>query len=252
MEFTGTVVSMDPSAWVVGDQTVAVTDATEIKDAIVVGDNVKVHAQPQSDGSLTAREIGFAASQDATDPDSDEGASGDVRFFGLVEDIQADHWVVAGVTFLVTTETEIKDAIVIGDSVKVEATPQADGTYLAHEIELEDQASSADHTDFFGQVTAMDAASWTVGGLTFLVTPSTEIKDAIVVGDFVKIEALVGADGSLTALEIELEEDQIGDDDGEDDSSDEQEDEHEDESGEDESGDDDSGNSGSGDSGGDD
>src|SRR4030067_505422 len=50
MEFTGAVVSIDPSAWVVGDQTVAVTDATEIKDAIVVGDNVKVHARPQADG----------------------------------------------------------------------------------------------------------------------------------------------------------------------------------------------------------
>jgi hypothetical protein len=91
----------------------------------------------------------------------------------------------------------------------------------------------------------MDPGSWTVGGLTFLVTPSTEIKDAIVVGDFVKIEALVGADGSYTALEIELEEDQIGEDDeqDEDDSDDEQEDEDEDEN---ESEDDDSGNSGSG------
>jgi hypothetical protein len=98
----------------------------------------------------------------------------------------------------------------------------------------------------------MDPGSWTVGGLTFLLTPSTEIKDDIAVGDSVKIEALVGADGSLTALEIELEEDQIGDDEGEDDSNDDQEDEHEDESGDDESEDDDSGNSGSGGSGGDD
>jgi hypothetical protein len=261
MEFTGAVVSIDPTAWVVGDRTLAVTTATEIKDAIVVGDMVKVHALPQPDGSLTAREIELAASETSTGSGEDEVPPGDVDFFGLVEDIQADHWLVAGTTFLVTTDTEIKDAIVIGDSVKVEATPQADGTYLAHEIELEDSSSSGQngqtqntHTDFFGQVTAMNSGSWTVGGLTFLVTPSTEIKDAIAVGDFVKIEASVGADGSLTALEIELEEDQIGDDDddGEDDSDDEQEDEQEDESGEDESGDDDSENSGSGGSGGDD
>jgi hypothetical protein len=254
MEFTGTVVSIDPTAWVVGDRTLAVTDATEIKDAIVVGDMVKVHAQPQPDGSLTAREIELAAPPDPALPDDDEDLPGEVHFFGTVEDIQADHWVVAGTTFLVTTETEIKDAIVIGDSVKVDATQSPDGSWVAHEIELEDEPQDepdedeADSTKFFGTVTAMDTGSWIVGGLTFLVTPSTEIKDAIVVGDFVKIEALVGADGSYTALEIELEEDQFDDDDGEDDSDDEQEDqdEDEDESGEGESGDDDSDNSGSG------
>jgi len=262
IEFTGTVVSIDPTAWVVGDRTLAVTGATEIKDAIVIGDMVKVHALPQPDGSLTAREIELAASEDSTGSGGDEVPPGDVDFFGQVEDIQADHWLVAGTTFLVTIDTEIKDAIVIGDSVKVEATPQADGTYLAHEIELDDSSSSGQngqtqdgHTDFFGQVTAMDSGSWTVGGLTFLVTPSTEIKDAIVVGDFVKIEALVGADGSFTAVEIELEEDQIGDD--EDDANDEEEDEDEgddedEDEDEDESGDDDSGSSGSGGSGGDD
>jgi len=253
MEFTGAVVSMDPSAWVVGDRTLAVTEATEIKDAIVVGDMVKVHAQLQSDGSLTAMEIELAGPEDVAGADEDGEEQDATKFFGAVEDIQSDHWVVAGTTFLVTPDTEIKDAILLGDFVKVEATQSADGSWVAHEIELEDQAQDepdadedeADSTKFFGQVTAMDPGSWTVGGLTFLVTPSTEIKDAIVVGDFVKIEAVVGADGSYTALEIELEEDQIGEDDeqDEDDSDDEQEDEDEDEN---ESEDDDSGNSGSG------
>ena len=262
MEFTGAVVSMDASAWVVGERTVAITEATEIKDAIVVGDMVKVHALPQSDGSLTAREIELAGPEDVAGADEDGEDQDTTKFFGAVEDIQSDHWVVAGTTFLVTPDTEIKDAILLGDFVKVEATQSADGSWVAHEIELEDEAQDepdadedqdeADTTKFFGQVTAMDAGSWTVGGLTFLVTPSTEIKDAIALGDFVKIEALVGADGSYTALEIELQEDQIGAGDDQDDSNDEQEDEHQDESGEDESGNDSSGNSGSGGSGGDD
>jgi hypothetical protein len=260
MEFTGAVVSIDPSAWVVGDQTLAITEATEIKDAIVVGDMVKVHALPQADGSLTAREIELAGPEDVAGADEDGEDQDATKFFGAVEDMQSDHWVVAGTTFLVTPDTEIKDAILLGDFVKVEATQSADGSWVAHEIELEDEAQDepdadedqADSTKFFGQVTAMDPGSWTVGGLTFLLTPSTEIKDDIAVGDSVKIEALVGADGSLTALEIELEEDQIGDEEGEDDSNDDQEDEHEDESGDDESEDDDSGNSGSGGSGGDD
>ena len=57
VDFSGAVVSMAPEAWVVGDQTFAVTPDTEIQVGIVVGDNVKVHALQNPDGTLTAREI---------------------------------------------------------------------------------------------------------------------------------------------------------------------------------------------------
>jgi len=247
VEFTGAVISIDPAFWVVGDQTVAVDAATEIQDAIVVDDMVKVHALVQADGSLLGTEIALAEQDPQTGNDEDEMLPGELDFFGAVEDMQTDHWVVGGTTFLITPDTEIKDAIILDDFVKVEATQAADGSYTAHEIELEDSPSQPSGTEFFGEVTAMGDGSWTVGGLTFLITPTTEIKDAIIVGDFVKVEASVGIDGTLTALEIELDDDaQIGDDseDGDDDSGDDdQEDEQETE-------DDDSDHSGSSGSGG--
>jgi len=236
VEFTGVVGSMDAASWMVGTQTVAIDAATEIKDAIVVGDTVKVHASVLADGSLLATEIKLAEDSNGDGAEDEDGMLPDeLHFFGAVEDMQADHWVVGGTTFLISPDTEIKDTIVLGDMVKVEATQNPDGSYLAQEIELKDQEgqdgedqnpdeqspddessgdeSSNDSTEFSGLVSAMDAGSWTVGGLTFLITPSTEIKDIIVVGDFVKIEASVATDGTMTALEIELDDDQqIGDD----------------------------------------
>ena len=56
-EFTGTVIEIKQDAWVVGEFTVAITLETEIKDVIVVGDVVKVHAFEDTEGVLTAREI---------------------------------------------------------------------------------------------------------------------------------------------------------------------------------------------------
>ena len=242
VEFTGAAVSIDTASWVIGDQTIALDAATEIKDAIVVGDMVKVHAMVLADGSLLGTEIGLA-----NDGVQEAGVIlGELDFFGAVEDMQADLWTVGGTTFKVSPETEIKDAIVLGDLVRVAAVQNPDGSYLAHEIELQEPLSGnqtqGDPTEFSGTVTAMDASRWTVGGLTFLITPSTEIKDAIVLGDFVKVEASVATDGTRTALEIQLDdEQQIGDDqESEDDHSggDDQQDEQDSE--------DDSGHGGSG------
>jgi hypothetical protein len=81
VEFSGAVVSMAPEAWVVGDQTFAVTPDTEIQDGIVVGDIVKVHALQNPDGTLTAREIEIeedGAVEDIDDGDVDDGEHEDI------------------------------------------------------------------------------------------------------------------------------------------------------------------------------
>ena len=45
--------------------------------------------------------------------------------------------------------------------------------------------------------------AWIIDGQTIKVTAMTEIKGSPVVGDQVKLHAIVGDDGSLTAREIE-------------------------------------------------
>src|SRR3990170_3036901 len=62
--------------------------------------------------------------------------------------------------------------------------------------------------EFTGRVEAMAPEAWTVSGQIVGLTPQTEIRgtiavgDSVKVGDEVKVHALVEADGSLTAIEI--------------------------------------------------
>ena len=59
-------------------------------------------------------------------------------FKGVVESIGGSHWVIGGRTIEVDGSTEIKDNPGVGDTVKVVALRQADGSWLAEKIELDD------------------------------------------------------------------------------------------------------------------
>jgi hypothetical protein len=210
-EFTGLVESIALDSWTVGGTALAIAPQTEIKDAIVVGDLVKVEATTGTDGALTATEIRLAGSE--------EHDSGKLEFTGLVEAIAADSWMVDGKALAITTRTEINGSIIVGDLVKVEATTGTDGVLTALEIKLadaEDDSKDVDSHDieFTGSVESIAADSWTVGGKTLAITSKTEIEDNIQVGDLVKVEATTGTDGVLVAKEIDLaDSDDHGDDD---------------------------------------
>lgn len=111
-------------------------------------------------------------------------------------------------TFVINPQTEIKGTMIVDDLVKVEALVGTDGVLTAHEIKLADEESET-HDDgsemaYAGVVESIAADTWAIIGMTFAITPETEIRGVIVVGDLVKIEALVGTDGALMAYEIKL------------------------------------------------
>jgi hypothetical protein len=213
-ELVGVVEAITANAWTISGQVIGITAQTEIKDNIIVGDMVKVHVFTAADGSLTAREIELANGMQGTEtpeagnPDSSNKA-GEMEFFGLVQVMDPGMWTVSGTQFSVTAETEIKDPIAVGDSVKVHATLGTDGSLFAREIELANEVQSAETPqagtgtiEFTGTVEGSLANGWTIGGQTVLVTAGTEVKDAFGVGDQVKVEARVNADGTLSASEI--------------------------------------------------
>jgi Domain of unknown function (DUF5666) len=86
----------------------------------------------------------------------------------------------------------------------LEATPEA----VEHGIETEDanhesaEAVEADEAEFTGTVQSMGSDSWMIGGKTVLVSAGTEIDSMIAIGDQVKVEGSVNADGKLVAREI--------------------------------------------------
>jgi hypothetical protein len=55
-----------------------------------------------------------------------------------VQSISGSEWVVDGRTIRVDGETEVKDDPGVGDTVKVVAFLQSDGSWWAEKIELED------------------------------------------------------------------------------------------------------------------
>lgn len=217
VEFAGTVDSIAADQWVIQGQVILIDAATVIDPGIVTGDLVKVKATIAADGKVTANKIeGYTPPVPST-PGADDSsttpvAGDEAEFVGLVEFIVPEAWTVAGQLFTVSAQTEIKGTIVVGDAVKVHALVGADGSLTAREIELFDPLANGgqapgltgNEMELTGIADSIAADQWTVSGFSFLVTPQTEIKDTIVAGDRVKVHLLVNLDGSLTAREIEL------------------------------------------------
>jgi hypothetical protein len=58
------------------------------------------------------------------------------EFVGNVDSITAGSWTIGSHVFIITSGTEIKDSIQVNDQVKVHFVTNADGTYTATELEL--------------------------------------------------------------------------------------------------------------------
>lgn len=244
-EFTGPVESIGAESWVIGGTTVAVSSSTEIKGDLQIGDLAKVHAS-MVDGVLTAREI-----EPAEDDDLDEADDED-EFFGTVESISDGSWVIGGRTVAVTSSTEIKGNLQVGDLVKVHAS-MVDGVLTAREIEPaeeDDLDDDDDKDEFVGILEAIDGDVWTIGGRAFTISSATEIEDNLQIGDLVEVELKTDSAGSVFVEEIELADDDLDDDsdnDFDDDhDEDEDDDDEHDEAEEDDDDENDDDNSGSG------
>ena len=77
VEFTGVVEVMASDMWVVSGRTVAVTAATEIKPGLEIGMLARVHAVRQADGSVWAREMEAAGSNDHGNGNLNDNGSDD-------------------------------------------------------------------------------------------------------------------------------------------------------------------------------
>jgi hypothetical protein len=62
------------------------------------------------------------------------------------------------------------------------------------------------HLDAIGSVTALDATTITVDGVSYNLTASTEVKGTLAVGGRVKLEYVTNADGSRTVIEAKTAE----------------------------------------------
>lgn len=151
-DFTGTLRSIDGSTWKIDGRAVIVGSETEIDGTPRVGASVRVRASVGADGSLQALRIEVISGgsgdgseggghPDATPTATPSGGGGEdshndpATLTGTVTAISSGSWTVAGHVILVNGSTEIRDDPQVGDTVKVTAQRQSDGSLLASRIE---------------------------------------------------------------------------------------------------------------------
>ncbi|MAT44017.1 MAG: hypothetical protein CL609_16915 [Anaerolineaceae bacterium] len=222
----GLVETMDLSTWVVSGETINVSQNAMIEPGIQTGDVVEVEGYLVN-GTMRAYEI---TKEDSTSSGS-SASEHEYEFYGLVESLGTNKWVIDGKTVEITNQTELKGTFALGDLVKVHVLKTADGQFTAREIEHESEEmvnnnSSEEHqsgeneVEFKGFVEEIQAGTWVVAGLTVMFGDNFSVNEDIQVGDYVEVEGTQQADGSVLAYKIALESSDDGSsDDGNDDDS---------------------------------
>ena len=205
VKISGTFQGVDPDGkWVINGAVVLVDPLTRLKGTPAVGEQIEVKALLQEDGSLLAQKI-KAGGRDTS------RSSNKAEIRGTVDDILDDGTlVVDGVAISLSILTDLEIDPKIGDSVKVEAFLQADGSLTGREVEGVDEprpegAPEASKVEIEGTIESLNAdGSLVVNGITVVIGPDSEIKGSLVEGAVVKLEGLIQEDGTLLARELKI------------------------------------------------
>lgn len=195
--------------WMIEGIPVIVTPDTQVIGEIEEARVVEVTGKTQSDGDVKASQIRLHSYQ----------------LIGNVNSISHDKWVISDISLKIRRDSQIDPAARVNDQVivlvKVETNgdlqalailrllqPELVATVVPHEIETPSSAATLEpkQIEITGVVESISGNVWTIDGQQIIITGDTEFKDSISVGDYVQVHALLGADGSLTAREIEFDE----------------------------------------------
>jgi hypothetical protein len=181
--FTGIIEAMNDNQWTVSGQQVTIDPQISLNSSIKVGDRVKVDVNVSGDGALVALKVESSANDDIIPPAADASNTPDPLGTGI-------------------SDTRVAPAL--------SSTPNPSVT----------QVGGNNENEVFGSIESVGADTITVNGVTYLLADFTEIKDAIAVGDQVKLHVILNADAKLTIREIEKSDDLDGDNGNSNDSSD--------------------------------
>lgn len=168
--FTGIVESIAGNEWTVSGQKISLAPQVSLDPNVAVGDTVKVEANVLDDGVVVALKVESWGNDDVSATASADASS------------TPDP--------LGTPSPDASSTPGAGSSPEA-FTPAAAQPAQANEIEV------------FGTVEALTADTITVNGLTYNLASFTEFKDAIVIGDQVKLHVISSPDGALSIRELE-------------------------------------------------
>lgn len=141
-QLIGDVESIGTTQWVVSGRQLRIRRDSQIDPAARVDDRVIVLVEVDGNENLQALAILrllqpelIATLVPATATPEDQ--SGEIELYGLVQAISPQAWQIAGRQIQITSGTEVKEEINVGDFVKVHLLVAPDGSMTAREIELD-------------------------------------------------------------------------------------------------------------------
>jgi hypothetical protein len=169
------------------------TKGALIQATLEVNRGAKIEGTLLNDGSVQAREI-YAIRLSAK--------AQSLELVGVVTSIDETTIGVGGQSFSLAG-AQVKGTIVVGDTVKVEATLQADGTWAAIEVQKINAANPPVKGEFeiVGTLTEVGDGFIVVSGQKFDTT-GAEIHDTLMAGMTVKVHAKL-VNGQMVATEVE-------------------------------------------------
>lgn len=175
---TGVIQSMEDSLWIISGLEIWVDEDTTIESNFQPGDVVQVRGWILDDGEWLARSILQL-----------EQVENDFVFTGTLESM--DPWIVSGREFEVREWTEIDEELANGDLIHVEGIIDADGAWVAVNIERID----LENTLLILVGTVISADPWVISGIPLALTPETVITGKISPGMLVRVEIVPGPGG---------------------------------------------------------
>lgn len=136
----------------------------------------------------------------------DEEDDDEIEIIGTVMSISDTTLMVDETEIALTAETIFEDEVAVGDVVKVEAYYADGGILTAMKVELYEDDDD-EEVEIIGTVMSISDTTLVVDETEIALTADTVFEDEVAVGDMVKVEAYYDEDGILTAMKVELYED---------------------------------------------
>ncbi len=201
--FEGFLTSQTGDLWVVGDIPIHLGSETEVEGAIALGRIVEVSGMTEPGGAIRAQSIRLRG----------------FELTGLVEEIDERDWVIEGEDVFVPSDAHVDPGIGPGARVVAQVRVDDDGEYVARSITLlgdsiatpvpapagtEEPEDEREQTDLEGTVESMSNSAWVVSGVRVLIDNETEIEGDPALGESVRVEGTLQADGTVLADRIRL------------------------------------------------
>jgi hypothetical protein len=191
----------DEGNWLIGRVQVSISPGTDTDGLPAVGQQVKVRAVVQEDGTLLAREVENKSFFGSGGQDT-----GAVTLTGTFLGTDSEgNWTVNGMLVAVDALTRLEGSPAVGRPVAVEAIRQRGGSLRALRVngDTGDSSQGEKKAKLRGTVeNLLDDGTLIVDGILVVLSALTEIEDGARAGDFVEVEARLQPDGSLLAREV--------------------------------------------------